>query len=98
MFIHIVTFRWKDDVSPAHVALIKEALSELPTKISVIRQYRFGSDAGVSAGGNFDFAVVAEFDSKDDWHVYDTHPEHTRVRTEVLLPAIRERAAVQFQA
>lgn len=98
MFIHIVTFRWKSDVSSAQVDLIKEALSELPKKISVIRQYRFGSDAGVSAGGNFDFAVVAEFDSENDWRIYDTHPEHNRVRAEVLVPAISERAAVQFQA
>jgi hypothetical protein len=52
----------------------------------------------VSAPTNFDFVVVAEFDSADDWKIYDTHPEHNRVRKEVLGPFIAERAAVQFTA
>jgi len=96
MFVHVVSFRWKDGTTPAQVAGVKESLRALSTAIPEVRTYRFGSDAGVSAGGNFDFTVVAEFDSEADWHTYDTHPEHNRVRKEVLLPLIGERAAVQF--
>ena len=67
-------------------------------QVRLVKKYRFGPDAGVSAPTNFDFVVVAEFDSADDWKIYDTHPEHNRVRKEVLGPFIAERAAVQFTA
>jgi hypothetical protein len=44
-----------------------------------------------------DFAIVATFASVDGWRAYDAHPEHDRVRGEIIRPWIAERAAVQFE-
>lgn len=96
MFIHVVAFRWNENISPEQIGVISETLKALSQHVTEVKKYRFGPDAGVSAPTNFDFVVVAEFDSEDDWRIYDTHPEHNRVRKEVLGPFIAERAAVQF--
>lgn len=98
MFIHVVAFRWNEKISPEQIAVISKTLKALSQHVTEVKKYRFGPDAGVSAPTNFDFVVVAEFDSADDWKIYDTHPEHNRVRKEVLGPFIAERVAVQFAA
>ena len=46
-----------------------------PAAIAEIRDYRFGPDAGINEG-NFDFVVVADFESDDDYVVYRDHPVH----------------------
>ena len=98
MFIHVVAFRWNENISPEQIGVISETLQALSQHVTEVKKYRFGPDAGVSAPTNFNFVVVAEFDSEDDWRIYDTHPEHNRVRKEVLGPFIAERVAVQFTA
>ena len=97
MFVHTVQFKWKPGITEADLDGIRGALTALPEQISEIKHYVFGSDAGVSQG-NFDFAVVAQFENVDDWRVYNEHPAHDAVRKNVLGPHIAERAAVQFQA
>jgi hypothetical protein len=97
MFVHTVQFRWKPETTPADLDNIRAALAGLPAAIPQIRSYIFGSDAGVSTG-NFDFAIVAQFDNQADWKIYNDHPVHDNVRKTVLGPHIAERAAVQFQA
>lgn len=97
MITHVVSFRWKSEITPQQVARIRLALESLPGVIPEIASYRCGPDLGANATGNMDFAVVATFDSIEGWRVYDAHPEHDRVRAEVIRPWIAERAAVQFQ-
>ena len=97
MITHIVAFRWKPETAAADIAAISDALSTMPALVPTISTYRYGSDLGVSSG-NFDFAIVATFESLDDWRAYDTHPDHDRIRTDVIRPRIAERAAVQFES
>jgi len=94
---HVVLFRWKPDTTPIQVDRIREALATLPGILPVIKTYRFGSDLGVSAATNMDFAVVATFDSIEDWKTYDTDADHESVR-DVIRPAVLDRAAVQFES
>ena len=47
---------------------------------------------------NFDFGIVAEFDTVDDWRVYDKHPRHEEIRAGVVRPWIETRASVQFES
>jgi hypothetical protein len=58
---------------------------------------KFGPDMGVNAG-NWDFAVVAEFDSIDHQIIYRDRPEHQRVITELIAPIRADRASVQYDA
>lgn len=92
---HVVVFRWIDGISDDHVERVTAALSALPGSIPEIRHYTFGPDLGLNVDG-FDFAVVGDFDSVDDYLVYRDHPEHRRVITELFAPVLAERAAVQM--
>ena len=82
-------------MSSEQVAAIQQQLMALPSVIAEIETYRCGPNVGPSPA-NADFAVVATFASLDDWRVYDTHPEHTRVKTELMLPWIATRSVIQF--
>ena len=68
-------------------------LAELPSLIPTVRNYTFGSDVGVN-DGNFDFAIVGDFDSVDDYVVYRDHPAHQAFITECIAPIRVTRAAV----
>ena len=97
MFRHVVMFRWKPDTSPDVVASIEAGLAGLPAVIPELRDYRFGRDAGISTGA-YDFVVVADFDSPEDFVAYRDHPTHRAVADGQILPNAAERAAVQYVA
>lgn len=98
MITHVVAFRWKPDIPAEHVETVKSQLLEFAATLPQVRSYRCGSDAGAADVPNFDFAIVAEFDSIDDWLVYDQHPRHSEIRAGVVRPWIEERASVQFES
>jgi hypothetical protein len=47
--------------------------------------------------GNYEFAVVADFATLDDYLVYRDHPDHKQVIVDLIVPNIADRAAVQFE-
>ena len=95
--IHVALFTWKPGTTDDQVLELSEGLAALPGSIPEIRSYRFGPDAGL-AEGNFDFAVVAEFDSTEGYKVYAAHPAHVDVITRLIRPMRDQRSAVQFEA
>ena len=96
MFRHVVMFRWADEVDDAHVAEVARRLDELPGAIPAIRAYRHGADAEIN-DGNFDYVIVADFDSADDYVVYRDHPTHAAVIADVIVGSVAERAAAQYR-
>jgi hypothetical protein len=97
MIIHTVAFRWKPGIPPEAVRTVQQQLMDFAAELPEVRSYRCGSDVGASDMANFDFAIVAEFDSIDDWRVYDKHPRHEEIRAGVVRPWIESRASVQFE-
>ena len=96
MFGHVVCFKWNRYLERADIMLIHYALTELASVVPGLIEYRFGPDLGHGGDRNWDYAIVAKFESEDDWRVYDKHPIHEKVRTEVFKSIIVERSAVQF--
>jgi len=88
-------FKWEDGVDDDHVAAVAAGLDNLAATIDEIRQYRHGSDAGLS-DQNYDYVVVGDFDSVDDYAVYRDHPVHQEFIVELIADRITERAAVQY--
>ena len=88
-------FRWSPEATAEQIDAVASALRALPAKIPEIRTFKCGPDIGKNAG-NWDFAVVAEFDTLDDQIVYRDHPDHVRVINEELAAIRIERAAVQY--
>jgi Stress responsive A/B Barrel Domain len=96
MLRHVVLLRWKEGATEAEKAAVEEGLRALPAAIPEIRRYELGPDAGL-AEGNFDLALVADFDSAVDFATYQTHPEHLRLLSERVRPAVAARAAAQYR-
>lgn len=94
-FRHVVMFRWNDTVDDDQLTAITAALTTLPGLIPEIAEYRFGADAGLNEG-NFDFTVVADFASVDDYLVYRDHPAHRAMIADHVTGHVATRAAVQY--
>ena len=95
MLRHVVCLQFKAETTAAQRQALADALATLPARIPEIRNYTFGSDAGL-ADGNHDFAIVADFDDAEAWARYQHDPEHQRILAELVRPVIAARAAVQF--
>ena len=95
-FRHVVMFQWADGLGDDHVRRVQDGLNALPAAIEQIRSYVHGPDLGVTAG-NFDYVLVADFDSEEDFLVYRTHPVHLQFIDDVITGNTPQRAAVQYQ-
>lgn len=96
MFRHVVMFRWNDEVTDEQLVATSAALDALPAAIEQIVEYRHGPDQQL-ADGNFDYVVVADFASVDDYLVYRDHPEHRRLIAEHITERVAQRAAAQYE-
>lgn len=96
MYRHVVMFRFNDDVDESEKTAISEGLSSLPGQIPEIKTYHHGSDLGLNEG-NFDYVVVADFDTVDEYITYRDHSDHRAVINERIAGRVAERVAVQYQ-
>ena len=95
MIRHVVMFKWSDDVDEAHIAAVAEGLDGLVAGIPEIHAYAHGGDLGL-ADGNYDYAVVGDFQSEADYVVYRDHPIHKEFIGNLIAGRITDRAAVQY--
>ncbi len=95
MFHHVVMFKWDEDVTAEHVSAVAAALDGLVDGIPEIKGYKHGPDAGLS-DQNFDYVVIGDFDSADDYIVYRDHPLHQQMIAELIAGRIVTRSAVQY--
>ena len=90
-------FEWVDGVDNADIDAMADALDALVATVPEVVSYVHGPDVGISEG-NFDYVIVGEYASVEDYVVYRDHPEHQRIIAELVKPHVAKRAAVQFQA
>ncbi|WP_248964189.1 Dabb family protein [Sphaerisporangium perillae] len=95
MFRHVVMFTWVAGATEEQKAEVEAGLKGLPAVIPEIRRYDIGTDAGITPG-NYEFAVVADFDSAEDYLVYRDHPVHRAVIADIIRPIVANRASVQY--
>jgi hypothetical protein len=95
-FHHVVLFRWKPDTSPEQVAPVKPALDALAGTLSGVVTYRCGDSLGLSET-SYDFGVIGIFEDRAAWDAYMANSEHDRIRSELILPLVAERAGIQFE-
>lgn len=97
MIRHVVMFKFRDDADEAQRQAVHDAIATMPEATGVTEAYAIGPDLGL-AEGNFDFAVVGDFADRDAYLTYRDHPEHQRIISDVIRPAITDRAAIQFES
>jgi len=97
MFRHVVMFKWNDDVDAAHIEATGAALDALVATIPEVGEYRHGPDLGLT-DGNYDYVIVGEYASIDDYVTYRDHPDHQQVITDYIKNQVSARSAVQYDA
>ena len=95
MLRHVVLIRWKPGTSDAQKQAVREGLAALPAAIPEIQNYQFGDDAAI-VEGNYEFAIVADFDNPSDFQTYAAHDVHQKLIAERIRPILQDRAAVQY--
>ena len=80
-------------LAPAQAA---DELGRLPSLVPSLRAFHLGPDLGLNQG-NFDFAVVADFDDADSYLAYRDNAEHKDIISRFSGPNTKARAAVQYE-
>jgi hypothetical protein len=96
MIRHVVLFAWTPEATSEQKQRVADELRALPPQMSGLSGYHVGPDAGI-IDGNFDFAVVADFDDPASYLAYREHPAHRAVVDQWITPIVRQRAAVQYE-
>jgi hypothetical protein len=96
MIRHVVLFTWDDEMTDELERQFAAELTALAPKLAGLRAYSAGPDAGL-VEGNFDFAVVADFDDVASYVGYRDHPEHQDIISRLTRPHTASRAAVQLE-
>jgi hypothetical protein len=93
---HVSLLTFASDASQGQIDAIAQALATLPSRLPNLRSFTFGCDAGINAG-QASFAVVADFDTVDDYIAYRDDPEHRRILADLITPVLAGRTAAQFE-
>jgi Stress responsive A/B Barrel Domain len=96
MIRHVVLFSWDDAMTDELEKQFGEELTALARTLPGLLSYHAGPDAGL-VEGNFDFAVVADFDETDSYLGYRGNAEHQDIIRRFSGPHTRSRASVQYE-
>ncbi len=96
MIRHVTLFAWVPEATDEQKQRVAEELRALAPLMTGLRAFHAGPDAGIIEG-NFDFAVVADFDEARSYLAYRNHPAHRAVVERVTSPITRERVSVQYE-
>ena len=96
MIRHVVMFRWTPEATQEQKQRVAAELRRLPALLPVLRGLSRRSRSR-PAEGNFEFAVVADFDDLEGLRTYRDNPEHRAIIAEFIQPIIAQRAAVQYE-
>ena len=78
----------------ARAAELSAALTGLVGKIEQIRSLAVERNV-IERPGNWDVALIVDFDTADDLEVYRAHPDHLKV-IELINELVADRCAVDF--
>ncbi len=96
MIRHVAMVRWAPEATEEKKQQVAAELRRLPVLLPVLRAYHVGPDLGL-VEGNFEFAVVADFDDLEGYQVYRDNPEHREIIAKFIQPLAAQRAAVQYE-
>jgi Stress responsive A/B Barrel Domain len=96
MIRHVVLFTWDDEMTDEMERQLATELTALAPRLAGVRSYHAGPDAGIIEG-NFDFAVVADFDDAESYLAYRTNAEHQEIIGRLSGKHAKDRASVQYE-
>jgi len=96
MIRHVVLFTWDDEMTDELEQQFSDELTALAPQLAGLRSYHAGPDAGIIEG-NFDYAVVADFDDAEAYLAYRDNSAHQDIISRLSRPHARNRATVQYE-
>ena len=95
---HVAMFRFAEGTTDDQRAALAAGLAGMPAATGAIaaEHYRHGPDAGLNPA-SWDYVVVADFASADDYLAYRDHPDHRALIRDLAEPIVAERASVQYE-
>ena len=94
MIRNVVVGRLNPDADPACARQGLDAIAALPAPGRVA--CTVGTDLGLR-GGNWDIAIVADFEDEASYRAYDQDEEHNRIRRDMFAPICSELVRIQFE-
>jgi Stress responsive A/B Barrel Domain len=90
----ILLFTLRPGVTDEHVEALRAGLAAIA--FDGRHNMRLGRDIGL-LDGTMDLAIVADYDDEDAYRRWFAHPEHARVREELLAPIVDRRERCQIR-
>ena len=97
MIRHAVIFTCKPGIPEQSISSAIESAKKVLPGIPVVRSFTIGRDLGLQPGKSGEIAVVADFDSIEDWRTYLNHEVHLDYIKNDLAPITDTRISVQFE-
>lgn len=95
---HIVNFKFKDEASKEDVAKVVDAFRQLPSKISQIHDFEYGTNnSPENLNDGFTHCFLVTFKSEEDREAYLPHPAH-QAFVEVLKPHLDKVMVIDYWA
>ena len=95
MIRHTTLFKWTAETTAEQQQAVATELRRFAPTVPSVRSYLCGTDAGL-VEGNFDFAVIADFDDEAGYFAYRDHPVHREISAKTIAPILVQRVSVQF--
>ena len=96
MIRHVALFAWTSRATVEQKTRVATELRALRPLMTGVRAYHVGPDAGL-VEGNFDFAVVGDFEDAASYLAYRDNPAHRAVVEQTVRPIVAKRAAIQYE-
>jgi hypothetical protein len=91
---NVVLVRFKPEARPEQLEEIERAMKAIG--FDGCTRWEMAKDLGLREG-NMSHAFVAEFNDVASYRAYDTHPEHNRIRRELLMPIVDRVERFQYE-
>lgn len=95
-FRHMLMIKFGRDVTRQQIQDLADGLAKMPQIMDYIRRYEFGPDLALS-DETFDFGLIADFDSEEDWRTYLNHSDHQILVHNLLKPVVDQLVRVQYE-
>jgi len=93
---HVVMFKFKDTAKPGDVKKVEEAFAGLSKKISLIKQFEWGTNnSPENLNQGLTHCFLVSFTSEEDRNVYLTHPDH-QAFVEILKPHLDKVTVIDY--
>jgi hypothetical protein len=74
---HVVLFAFKATATPTHIQSVEQAFAALPSQITEIRSFEWGTDVSVeNLADGYTHCFLVTFASLPDRDIYLAHPAH----------------------